>query len=215
MVNPKSALYKQRPDWVLYAGKYIRTEQRNQLILNLGLTEVQNHIINSILDILRSVNIMYIKWDHNRCINESLSSSSHYEYMLGVYRVFEELTSRFPSILWEGCAAGGGRCDPGILQYFSQVWISNNTDALDRIFIQFSNSLAYPACAISGHISAIPNHQMGRTIPLTFCSHVAMMCGSVGLELNPAELLPHEKFTLPQLIALAEKINLIIITRNI
>lgn len=214
MVNPKSSLYERHPDWVLSAAEYPSTEQRNQLILNLGREDVQEHIINSISEILLSADITYVKWDHNRCINESPSPRSHHAYMLGIYRVFEVLTSRFPDILWEGCAAGGGRCDPGILQYFPQVWKSDNTDALDRIYIQFGSSIAYPACAMSGHISAVPNHQTGRTIPLTFRAHVAMMCGSFGLELNPAELLPHEKSSLAELIHLAEKLNPIVVTGN-
>jgi alpha-galactosidase len=215
MVNPKSSLCEEHPEWILHAGQYPRTEQRNQLILNLALAEVQDHIINSISDVLLSADITYIKWDHNRCIHEAPSSSSHHAYMLGVYRIFEELTSRFPNILWEGCASGGGRCDPGVLQYFPQVWTSDNTDALERIFIQFGASIVYPASAMSGHISAVPNHQTGRTIPLTFRAHVAMMCGSFGFELNPAELLPHEKSALPQIIALSEKINPIVVNGNL
>lgn len=215
MVNPKSSLCEEHPEWILHAGQYPRTEQRNQLILNLGLPEVQDHIINSVSDLLLSADITYIKWDHNRCIHEAPSPSSHHSYMLGLYRVFEELTSRFPNVLWEGCASGGGRCDPGVLQYFPQVWTSDNTDALDRIFIQFGASIVYPASAMSGHISAVPNHQTGRTIPLTFRAHVAMMCGSFGFELNPAELLPHEKSALPEIIALSEKINPIVVTGNL
>lgn len=207
MVNPKSSLYQEHPDWALHASTYPRTEQRNQLILNLALPEVQEFIIRSISAILDSADITYVKWDHNRCINESDSPTAHHAYMLGMYRVFDALTSKFPDILWEGCAAGGGRNDPGILQFFPQVWTSDNTDAVERLFIQFGTSLAYPASSMCGHVSACPNHQTGRTLPMEFRAHVAMMCGSFGLELDPAHLQPEEKAMIPELIALAEKVN--------
>ncbi|KAL4876785.1 Melibiase-domain-containing protein [Aspergillus karnatakaensis] len=211
MVNPKSALYEEHPEWVLHAGQYPRTEQRNQLVLNLGLPEVQEYIITSISNILESAEITYVKWDHNRGIAELPSPSASHAYLLGAYRVFDALTTQFPDVLWEGCASGGGRYDPGILQYFPQVWISDDSDALERIFIQFGSSLAYPASSMAGHISAVPNHQTGRTTPLAFRAHVAMMCGSFGLELVPAELKEDEKKAIPELNALAEKVNPIVL----
>ncbi|KAL5342685.1 Melibiase-domain-containing protein [Aspergillus crustosus] len=211
MVNPKSALYEDHPDWVLHAGKYPRSEQRNQLVLNLGLKEVQEFIITAMSDILNSADITYVKWDHNRGIAELPSPSANHAYLLGAYHVFDVLTSRFPTVLWEGCASGGGRFDPGILQYFPQVWASDDSDAVERIFIQFGASLAYPPSSMAGHISAVPNHQTGRTTPLTFRAHVAMMCGSFGLELVPAEMKEDEKKAIPELIALAEKVNPIVL----
>ncbi|KKK21427.1 putative melibiase [Aspergillus ochraceoroseus] len=212
MVNRNSTLYQEHPDWVLHAGQYPRTEQRNQLVLNLALPEVQNFIIDSISDILKCADITYVKWDHNRGIGEMPSPSTNHAYMLGMYHVLHALTSRFPDILWEGCASGGGRFDPGILQFFPQVWTSDNSDAVERVFIQFGTSLAYPASAMGAHISGVPNHQTGRTIPLVFRAHVAMMGGSFGLELVPADMQPAEKAAIPGLIALAEKVNPIILT---
>ncbi|GIJ92717.1 hypothetical protein Asppvi_001995 [Aspergillus pseudoviridinutans] len=211
MVNTKSSLYHDHPEWALHADPYPRTEQRNQLILNLALPEVQDFIIKSVSGILRSANITYVKWDHNRCMHETPSPTIHHAYMLGLYRVFETLTTRFPDVLWEGCASGGGRFDPGIMQYFPQIWTSDNTDAVARIFIQFGTSLAYPASSMCGHISAVPNHQTGRTVPLAFRAHVAMMCGSFGLELDPGEIPPEEKAAIPDLIVLAEKVNPIVL----
>ncbi|KAJ5464405.1 uncharacterized protein N7458_000091 [Penicillium daleae] len=212
MVNSKSTLYQEHPEWALYAEEYPRTEQRNQLILNLALAEVQDFIINSVSELLSSADITYVKWDHNRCMHETPSPTTHHAYMLGVYRVFETLTTRFPNVLWEGCASGGGRFDPGVMQYFPQIWTSDNTDAVDRIFIQFGTSLAYPASSMCGHISAVPNHQTGRTVPMEFRAHVAMMCGSFGLELDPTELQPEERAIIPDMIALSEKINPIVLT---
>ncbi|OAQ58195.1 alpha-galactosidase C precursor [Pochonia chlamydosporia 170] len=211
MVNQKSDLYERHPDWVLHAGQYPRTETRQQLVLNVALTEVQNFIIESVSGILQSVPVSYVKWDNNRGIHESPTPHNHHAYMLGLYRVFEELTSRFPHVLWEGCASGGGRFDPGVLQYFPQIWTSDNTDALDRIHIQFGTSLVYPASSMGAHVSAVPNEFTGRTIPFRFRAHVAMMGGSFGLELNPDTLPAEDKAQIPSLIALAEKINPIVI----
>ncbi|KAE8154556.1 putative alpha-galactosidase C [Aspergillus avenaceus] len=212
MVNPNSSLYREHPDWALHAGPYPRTEQRNQLVLNLALPEVQDYIIKVIADLLDSSDISYVKWDFNRAMHETPSPSNDHAYMLGMYRVFDTLTTRFPDVLWEGCASGGGRFDPGVLEYFPQIWTSDDTDALERVTIQFGTSLAYPPSAMGAHLSAVPNAQTGRTIPVTFRGHVAMMGGSFGLELNPAELHEDEKAEVPGLIALAEKVNPIILT---
>ncbi|EFQ35977.1 melibiase [Colletotrichum graminicola] len=211
MVNPNSTLYRTHPDWVLHAGNYPRTERRSQLVLNVALPEVQEFIIESVSNILSSAPISYVKWDNNRGFHETPTPGIGHSYMLGIYHVFEVLTSRFPNVLWEGCASGGGRFDPGILHYFPQIWTSDNTDALDRIFIQFGTSLAYPPAAMGAHVSAVPNHLTGRTIPIKFRAHVAMMGGSFGLELNPADISKEDKAQIPGLMALSELVNPIVI----
>ncbi|KJZ77249.1 Alpha-galactosidase 2 [Hirsutella minnesotensis 3608] len=211
MVNPNSSLYQQHPDWALHAGRYPRTERRNQLVLNVALPEVQDFIIDSVSNILESSPIDYVKWDNNRGIHETPAAATLHEYMLGLYRVFDTLTQRFPDVLWEGCASGGGRFDPGILQYFPQVWTSDDTDGLERVHIQFGTSLAYPPSAMGAHISAVPNQQTGRTTPFEFRAHVAMMGGSFGFELNPEEMPADERAKIPDLIALAEKVNPIVV----
>ena len=211
MVNRKSSLYEDHPDWALHAGEYTRTETRNQLVLNVALPEGQDFIIESVSKILETAPVTYVKWDNNRAMHESPSPANYHAYILGIYRVFKELTSRFPNVLWEGCGAGGGRFDPGILHYFPQVWTSDNTDALDRVHIQFGTSLVYPASTMGAHISAVPCEVNGRTTPIRFRAHVAMMGGSFGLELNPAAIPPEEKAQLPELIALAEKVNPIVV----
>ncbi|KAL4869234.1 alpha-galactosidase C [Aspergillus spectabilis] len=215
MVNANSTLYHEHPDWVLHAGDYPRTERRNQLVLNLALPEVQDFIIDFMTRLLRSADITYIKWDNNRGMHETPSPSNDHAYMLGLYRVFSTLTERFPDVLWEGCASGGGRFDPGVLQYFPQIWTSDNTDGVDRVTIQFGTSLVYPPSAMGAHLSAVPNHQTGRTVPVAFRSHVAMMGGSFGLELNPADLQDDEKEAVPGLLALAEKINPIVLSGDL
>ncbi|KAJ6436850.1 alpha-galactosidase C precursor [Purpureocillium lavendulum] len=211
MVNRKSILYERNPTWVLHAGDCPRTELRQQLVLNLALAEVQDFIIESLTRILRAMPITYIKWDNNRGMHESPTPANHHAYMLGMYRVFDKLTSLFPNVLWEGCASGGGRFDPGILQFFPQVWTSDNTDALDRICIQFGTSLVYPPSTMGAHVSAVPNELTGRITPIRFRAHVAMMAGSFGLELDPDTIPDQDKDQIPGLIALAEKINPIVV----
>ncbi|EQL04211.1 hypothetical protein G6O67_005007 [Ophiocordyceps sinensis] len=211
MVNPNSSLYEKHPDWALHAGRYPRTETRHQLVLNVALPEVQDFIIDSVSNILESAPIDYVKWDNNRGIHEMPAASTDHEYMLGLYRVLDTLTKRFPDVLWEGCASGGGRFDAGVLQYFPQIWTSDDTDGLERVYIQFGTSLAYPASAMGAHISAVPNQQTGRTTPIEFRAHVAMMGGSFGLELNPEEMPAEDKDKMPGLIALAERVNPIVV----
>lgn len=212
MVNPNSDLYHEHPDWALHAGPYPRTERRNQLVLNVALPEVQEFIIDAVSNILNSADITYVKWDNNRGIHETPSPSTDHAYMLGLYHVFDTLTTRFPNVLWEGCASGGGRFDAGVLQFFPQIWTSDDTDAVNRITIQLGTSLAYPPSAMGSHLSAVPNQQTGRTVPVSFRGHVAMMGGSFGLELDPATIPEEDKAALPGLIALAEKINPIVLT---
>lgn len=212
MVNPNSDLYHEHPDWALHAGPYPRTERRNQLVLNAALPEVQEFIIDAVSNILNSADITYVKWDNNRGIHETPSPSTDHAYMLGLYHVFDTLTTRFPNVLWEGCASGGGRFDAGVLQFFPQIWTSDDTDAVNRITIQLGTSLAYPPSAMGSHLSAVPNQQTGRTVPVSFRGHVAMMGGSFGLELDPATIPEEDKAALPGLIALAEKINPIVLT---
>ncbi|KAI1148244.1 Melibiase-domain-containing protein [Nemania diffusa] len=211
MVNPASDLYKAHPDWVLHSGDHNRTLVRNQLVLNLGLPEVQDYIITTVEKVLDSANVQYIKWDNNRGQHELSSPAANHAYMLGMYRVIDNLTTAHPEILWEGCASGGGRFDAGLLHYWPQSWTSDNTDGLDRLQIQFGTSYAYPPSAMGCHVSAVPNGQVGRTTPLAFRSAVASMCGSYGLELDPKDLAADELAAIPGLVALQQEINPLVI----
>lgn len=206
MVNPESELYEAHPDWVLYAGNHKRTEQRNQLVLDLSRPEVQDYIIEKIGAVLASADISFVKWDNNRAMHELPSPSTAHAYMLGLYRVIDSLTRRFPHILWDGCASGGGRFDPGLLHYWPQSWTSDNTDAIDRLHIQFGTSLVYPPSSMGAHVSAVPNHQVQRVTPLEFRAHVAMMGGSFGFELDLQALNDDERRQIHDIIALSEKV---------
>ncbi|KAI5865205.1 glycoside hydrolase family 36 protein [Durotheca rogersii] len=211
MVNPQSDLYKEHPDWCLHMGRHNRTLQRDQLVLNVGLPEVQDYIISVMEEILNSAPVQYIKWDNNRGMHEMPSPSGSHAYMLGLYNVIDNLTTAHPDILWEGCASGGARFDPGLLHYWPQSWTSDNTDGLERLQIQFGTSYPYPPSSMGCHVSAIPNHQTGRITPLAFRAAVASMCGSFGLELDPSTLQQEEIDALPVIIARQQQINPIVI----
>ncbi|KAI8936679.1 hypothetical protein NX059_007074 [Plenodomus lindquistii] len=212
MVNPNSTLYQEHPDWVLHAGKHQRTLTRNQLVLNVGLPEVQDFIISTVSRILDSANIQYVKWDNNRGMHELSRPSDNYEYIHGLYRVIDNLTTSYPDVLWEGCASGGGRFDAGLLHYWPQHWTSDNTDASNRLTIQMGTSLVYPPSAMGCHVSAVPNGLTRRNISIEYRGHVAMMCGSFGLELNPEELSPEEASAVPTIMAEAHRVNPVVIT---
>lgn len=144
-------------------------------------------------------------------MHELPSPSANHAYMLGMYRVIDNLTTAHPEILWEGCASGGARFDPGLLHYWPQSWTSDDTDGLERLYIQFGTSYPYPPSAMGCHVSAVPNHQTGRTTPLAFRAAVASMCGSFGFELDPSELDQEERDAIPQLISRQQEVNPIVI----
>ncbi len=200
MVCPISELYKKHPDWCLHIPGRTRSEARKQLILDLSREDVCDYIIKSICDVLSSAPISYVKWDMNRNMTEigSLSLPAErqrevaHRYMLGLYRVMEEITSRFPNILFESCSGGGGRFDPGMLYYMPQTWTSDNTDAIERLKIQYGTSLVYPNVSMGCHVSAIPNHQVDRMTPLNTRGIVAMS-GNFGYELDITKLSDEEK----------------------
>lgn len=195
MISPVSELYEKHPDWCLHVQNRARPLGRNQLILDLSRDDVCDYIIKSVCDILDSANIEYVKWDMNRnmaAVGSALLDSAHqgevyHRYILGLYRVLETIVSRHPNILFESCSGGGGRFDAGMLHYMPQTWTSDNTDALARIGIQYGTSLCYPYSSMGAHVSVVPNHQLGRTTPMSLRGNVAMP-GQFGYELDLTKL---------------------------
>jgi alpha-galactosidase len=214
MISPDSDLYRAHPDWCLHVAGRRRTVSRNQLVLDLSRPEVCDHLIEAVSNVLASAPIGYVKWDMNRHMTEIGSAAlpperqreTAHRYMLGLYRVLETITQRFPQVLFEGCSGGGGRFDPGMLHYMPQTWTSDNTDAVCRLAIQHGTSLIYPASSMGAHVSAVPNHQVHRHTPLRMRGHVAMM-GNLGYELDLTRLPQAELDEIAAQVALYKQIR--------
>ncbi|QKE72760.1 alpha-galactosidase [Arthrobacter citreus] len=201
MVSANSNLFKNHSDWIISTPNRPITLGRNQFVLDFSKKDVIEEIFLKMASIIRETNLEYIKWDMNRYITEAYSSSLNsdqqdeffHRYILGVYDLFERLITEFPNVLFESCAGGGGRFDPGLLYYAPQAWASDNTDPIERIKIQYGTSLPYPISSIGSHISASPNHQTQRYTPLSTRANVALF-GTFGYELNLSVLSKAEKF---------------------
>ena len=214
MVSVESELYRAHPDWCLHVPKRARSGGRNQLVLDFSRPEVCDYIIASVSKVLQETSIQYVKWDMNRHMTEVGSAAlpaerqreTAHRYMLGLYRVLEEITGRFPEILFESCSGGGGRFDPGMLYYMPQVWTSDDSDAVERLKIQYGTSLVYPASTMGAHVSAVPNHQVGRLTPLA-TRGAAAMAGSFGYELDLTRLSEEDKAEIREQIACYKKMR--------
>ncbi len=197
MVSENSRLYREHPDWTLQIPGRPAARGRYQLVLDLSREEVQNYIVDFMDEMLSSANIAYVKWDMNRSISEVWSGGGNqgavfHRYVLGLYRVLERIENAHPEVLFEGCSGGGGRFDPGMLYYHPQIWCSDNTDAINRLKIQYGTSFGYPVCTMGAHVSVCPNHQTKRAVPLGTRGIVAMS-GTFGYELDPGKLTAREK----------------------
>ncbi len=214
MISQDSDLYRAHPDWALQDPGRLPMVSRRQLVLDMGREEIQDYlferisaILNDASAILNDAQIEYVKWDFNRSVANCWSGAlpadrqgeAAHRFMLGTYRLLERLTAAFPDVMIEGCSGGGGRFDAGMLYYCPQIWCSDNTDAIERLEIQKGTSYGYPVCAMGSHVSACPNHQTGRTVPLETRGIVAQT-GTFGYELNPAKLTDEEKQTVKQQI---------------
>lgn len=200
MVSPDSDLYREHPDWCIHVNGRTRTECRSQLTLDLSRKEVCDYIINAVSGVLDEADIAYVKWDMNRHMTNLGSDGlpperqkeMPHRYMLGLYRVMEAIVSSHPDVLFESCSGGGGRFDAGILYYMPQTWTSDDTDAIERLYIQYGTSLVYPVSAMGAHVSAVPNHQSGRVTDLKIRGDVAMS-GNFGYELDLMKFSEEEK----------------------
>jgi alpha-galactosidase len=191
MVNKDSDLYRLHPDWIIRTPGRRASHGRNQFVLDFSRDEVVDFIYEMMAKILAGAKISYVKWDMNRSITECYSEALPAErqgevfhrYILGVYRLYERLTGAFPKVLFESCASGGGRFDPGMLYYAPQGWASDDSDAVERLKIQYGTSMCYPLSSIGSHVSVTPNHQVFRNTPLHTRANVAYF-GTFGYELD-------------------------------
>lgn len=183
MISKESELYKKHPDWLIGVENRKLSLGRNQYILDLSKEEVREYIVNILSERFSEAPISYVKWDMNRNMTEVNFKDLPHKYILGLYEILEKITTKFPHILFESCASGGGRFDPGMLYYMPQIWTSDNTDAITRLNIQYGTSLVYPLVTMGAHVSDIPNHQTARKTSLNTRNLVAYF-GNFGYELN-------------------------------
>ncbi len=199
MVNPDSNLYRRHPDWVLSVPGRKSSLGRHQLVLDFSREEVVDHIYGMLHKILKDAPVSYIKWDMNRSLTEVFSVEAdpceqgmvYHKYVLGVYSLYSRLIEAFPDILFESCSSGGNRFDAGMLYYAPQAWCSDNTDAIDRLRIQYGTSYGYPIVSIGSHVSAVPNQQTGRSVSIGTRANVAYF-GTFGYELDLNEISDEE-----------------------
>ena len=200
MVSEDSDLYREHPDWAITIPGRKPVRSRNQLVLDFSRKDVRDHIFQEMTQVLDKADVDYLKWDFNRSICDVYSAKLPadrqgevlHRYVLGLYEFLDRLGRRYPDMLIEGCSGGGGRFDAGMLHYTPQIWCSDDTDAIERLEIQYGTSFCYPVSTMGAHVSACPNHQTGRTTPLGTRATVAM-AGTFGYELDPAKLTEEEK----------------------
>ncbi len=198
MVNPRSVLAEKHPEWIVQSEDRDIPQQRNQCLLDLCNPKVQDYVFSIFDDVMQMGDIDYIKWDCNRHV-ESFGSTSlkdqsrfYIAYTQGLYSVLERVRAKYPDTIVQCCASGGGRVEYGELKYYNEVWTSDNTEGLCRVFIQYGTNMIYPACVTGSHVSAVPNHQSGNVTPIKFRFDIAG-AGRLGMELQPKNMTEEEK----------------------
>ena len=200
MISVDSELYRTHSDFLMQEPGRMPSASRSQHVLDFTRLDVRQTIEKQMRKILDTIPLDYIKWDMNRSLSDIYSITLDplrqgevaHRYMLGLYELLEHLTADYPEILWEGCSGGGGRFDAGFIYYMPQSWTSDNTDAVERMKIQYGTSLAYPISSITAHVSAVPNHQTDRSTSLKTRGETAMSA-VFGYELDLTKLSPEEK----------------------
>ena len=219
MANKDSELYRNHPDWIIHTPGRHESHGRRQYVLDFSRKEVVDYIYDMVAKILSESKISYIKWDMNRNITECFSQGYgperqgeiFHRYILGLYDLYNRLNTAFPQVLFESCASGGGRFDPGLLYYAPQCWTSDDTDAGERQKIQYGTSYAYPVSSMGAHVSITPNHQVNRMTPLKTRGNVAMF-GAFGYELDLARLTDEERGIVREQIRFVKKYRRLIHT---
>lgn len=200
MISIDSELYKKHPDWLINAPGRHASPERRQFVLDMTRPEVVDYLFDAMNKIIDMTKLDYIKWDMNRNITETYSSKlsaddqlemSH-RYILGVYQLYDRLVKAYPDVLFESCSSGGGRFDLGMMYYAPQAWTSDDTDAVERMLIQFGTSYGYPQMMMGAHVSAVPNDQVGRITSLKTRANVAYF-GDFGYELDITKMSPEEQ----------------------
>ncbi len=207
MISEDSDIYRAHPEYAIKAPDRPNCYARRQLMMDLTNPEVRNYIVDSVNKMLKNHNIGYVKWDYNRNVTEFFGSTLDIErqsefahrYALGVYDLCERIVNGNPDVFFEGCSGGGARFDPAMMYYFAQTWCSDNSDAEARTMIQYGTSMAYPLSSMSGHISAVPNHQVNRITPMQTRADIAHLCAT-GYELDTTDFTDEDRATVAKQI---------------
>jgi len=203
MANTVSELYEAHPDWIIKAPKREPVQGRGgtQVVLDMSNPKVQDYVFSIVDNLMtRYPEIDYIKWDANMSVMNhgsqylTMNDQSHLyiEYHRGFQKTCQRIRAKYPDLTIQACASGGGRANWGVLPYFDEFWVSDNTDALQRIYMQWGTSYFFPAIAMAAHISATPNHTVQRTTSIKYRIDVAMS-GRLGMEIQPKNMTDVEK----------------------
>lgn len=214
MISIDSDLYKKHPDYLMHVPGRTPSPSRNQYVLDLGRKEVRDNIFDQMDQILSSNKINYIKWDMNRHLSDiyeadlpsSRQGEVYHRYVLGLYDLLERIVDKYPDLLIEGCSGGGGRFDAGMAYYNPQIWASDDSDAIDRLSIQYGTSLVYPQSMMTSHVSVSPNEQNGRITPFNTRGVVAMW-GDLGYELDLTKMSKEDRQAVKEQVAEYKKIR--------
>ena len=208
MISEDSDLYRAHPDWAFAIPGRVPNHSRNQLVLDMTREDVREYLLERLTTIVHDAKIDYVKWDMNRSVCDVYSHVAaqnrngelYHRYVLGVYDLLERFLAACPDLLLEGCSGGGGRYDAGMMYYSPQIWCSDNTDAINRLSIQYGSSFFYPISTVGSHVSVCPNHQTGRVTPFWTRGDVAL-AGSLGYEMDLNKISEEEKEMVKEQVA--------------
>lgn len=208
MISEDSDLYRAHPDWAFAIPGRVPNHSRNQLVLDMTREDVREYLLERLTTIVHDAKIDYVKWDMNRSVcdvyshvaAQSRNGEMYHRYVLGVYDLMERFLAACPNLLLEGCSGGGGRYDAGMMYYSPQIWCSDNTDAINRLSIQYGSSFFYPISTVGSHVSVCPNHQTGRVTPFRTRGDVAL-AGSFGYEMDLNKISEEEKEMVKEQVA--------------
>ena len=214
MISMDSDLYKKHPDYLMHVPGRLPSPSRNQYVLDLGRKEVRDNIFDQMNNILSSGKIDYIKWDMNRHLSDiyeadlpsARQGEVYHRYVLGLYDLLERVVDTYPDLLIEGCSGGGGRFDAGMAYYTPQIWASDDSDAIDRLSIQYGTILVYPQSMMTSHVSVSPNEQNGRITPFNTRGVVGMW-GDLGYELDLTKMSKEDRQEVKNQVAEYKKIR--------
>jgi alpha-galactosidase len=222
MVNPDSDLYRKHPDWVLNFPGRPRSEQRNQLVLNLARPDVRAYVLGFLDKLLTENDIAFLKWDYNRNWSEpgwdqlpaAEPKKVYVEFTRNLYAILGELRKRHPKVEIESCSGGGGRVDLGILHFTDEVWPSDNTDPFDRLIMQDGFSYAYTPQVMMAWVTDSPHWLNHRTTSLSY-RMLSSMQGSLGIGANISKWSDEEMATAKRLIAAYHEVQPTIVQGNL